>query len=58
VVEGAAEETTVEDVGKAFVRELASRLKDVDEVEVASAEEVSEELSRADQAYDHSAHDD
>ena len=55
VVEGAAEGTTVVEVGDAFVRELASRLKGVDEVEVASEEEAADELSKADRLYDQSA---
>ena len=55
VVEGAAEGTTVAEVGDAFVRELASRLKGVDEVEVASEQEAADELSEADRLYDQSA---
>jgi lipoyl(octanoyl) transferase len=50
VLEGAADGTAVEAVGEAFVRELASRLKGVEAVDVASAEEVTDELSKADQS--------
>jgi lipoyl(octanoyl) transferase len=57
VVEGAAEGTTVEEVGAAFVRELASRLKGVGGIEVASEGEVAAELSKADQLHDQGHHE-